>query len=108
AAVLGRYGRIEDIPDASGQWDVAVRGAVNLAARLAAGREEAYLYRRLATLVTDVSGVLDSTPPGGGGAVDSLAWVGPRAGFGELCGRIDARRLAEQAAALAADRRSGG
>ena len=108
AAVLARYGRIEDIPDASGQWDVAVRGAVNLAARLAAGREEAYLYRRLATLVTDVSGVLDSTPPGGGGAVDSLAWVGPRAGFGELCGRIDARRLAEQAAALAADRRSGG
>ena len=108
AAVLARYGHIEDIPDASGQWDVAVRGAVNLAARLAAGREEAYLYRRLATLVTDVSGVLDSTPPGGGGAVEPLAWVGPRAGFAELCGRIDARRLAEQAAALAASRRSGG
>ena len=108
AAVLARYGRIEDIPDASGQWDVAVRGAVTLAARLAAGREEAYLYRRLATLVTDVSGVLDSTPTGAGGAVDSLAWTGPRPGFSELCGRIDAQRLAERAAALAAGRRSGG
>ncbi len=108
AAVLARYGRIEDVPDASGQWDVAVRGAVNLAARLVARREEAYLYRRLATLVTDVSGVLDSTPPGGGGAVDSLAWVGPRPGFAELCERIDARRLAEQAAALAAAHRSRG
>ena len=107
AAVLARYGRIEDIPEASGQWDVAVRGAVNLAARLAEGRGEAYLYRRLATLVTDVAGVLDSTPPGAGGAVDTLDWVGPRADFAEVCGRIDAGRLAVQATALAAGRRSG-
>lgn len=108
AALLGRYGHIEDIPDAPGQWDVAVRGAVNLAARLAEGRQEAYLYRRLATLVTDVPGVLDSTPPGAAGAVASLAWAGPRPGFAELCGRIDAGRLAEQAAALAAGRRASG
>ena len=107
AALLGRYGHIEDIPDAPGQWDVAVRGAVTLAARLSEGRQEAYLYRRLATLVTDVPGVLDSAPPGAG-AVDSLAWVGSRPGFAELCRRIDAGRLAEQAAALAAGRRSGG
>ncbi|MYI56068.1 MAG: flap endonuclease [Acidimicrobiia bacterium] len=106
ATLLARYGHIEDIPDAPGQWDVAVRGAVNLAARLAEGRQEAYLYRRLATLVTDVPGVLDSAPPGAG-AVDSLAWVGPRAGFAELCGRIDAERLAAQAAALAQGRRAG-
>ena len=107
AALLARYGHIEDIPDASGQWDVAVRGAVRLAARLAEGRQEAYLYRQLATLATDVPGVLDSTPSGAAGAVDSLAWVGPRPGFAELCRRIDAGRLAEQAAALAAGRRSG-
>lgn len=108
AALLARYGHIEDIPDASGQWDVAVRGAVNLAARLAEGRQEAYLYRRLATLVSDVPGVLDNTPPGAAGAVDSLAWAGPRPGFAKVCRRIDAGRLAEQAAALAARRRSGG
>lgn len=104
AALLARYGRIEDIPDAPGQWDVAVRGAVRLAAALAKGRQEAYLYRRLATLVTDVSGVLDSAPAGAA-AVDSLAWAGPLPGFAELCGRIDAERLAAQAAALAAGRR---
>ncbi|MYE66674.1 MAG: flap endonuclease [Acidimicrobiia bacterium] len=100
AALLGRYGHIEDIPDASGQWDVAVRGAVKLAATLAAGRQEADLYRRLATLVTDVPGVLDSAEPGAG-AVDALAWVGPQPGFAELCERIDAARLAEVAASLA-------
>ena len=77
AAVLARYGHIEHIPDASGQWDVAVRGAVSLAARLAADRADAYLYRRLATLVTDVAGVLDSRVTGAAGAVDSLAWEGP-------------------------------
>ena len=108
AAVLARYGHIENIPDSSGQWDVAVRGAVRLAERLAAGRDEAYLYRRLATLVTDVAGVLDSAPAGAGGAVDSLAWVGPRSGFAALCGQLDAERLASQAAALAAGRRAGG
>lgn len=108
AAVLARYGHLEHIPDAPGQWDVAVRGAVNLAARLEAGRSEAYLFRRLATLVSDVPGVLDSRRAGAAGAVDSLAWEGPRTGFAELCARIDAERLAAQAAGLAAARRAGG
>ena len=108
SAVLARYRHIEAIPDASGQWDVAVRGAVSLAARLAAGRDEAYLYRRLATLVTDVPGVLDSRAGGGAGAVDSLAWEGPQPGFGELCAAIDAEPMAARAAALAAGRRAGG
>ena len=108
AAVLARYGHIEHIPDASGQWDLAVRGAVALAARLAADRAEAYLYRRLATLVTDVAGVLDSRVPGAAGAVDALAWEGPRTGFAELCARIDAEPLAARAAALAVRRRAGG
>ena len=107
AAVLARYRHIEDIPDASGQWDVAVRGAVSLAATLAAGRDEAYLYRRLATLVTDVPGVLDSRDPGAAGAVDTLAWRAPRPGFAELCARIDAEPTAARAAALAAARRAG-
>ena len=108
AAVLARYGCIENIPEASGQWDVAVRGAVSLAARLAAGRDEAYLYRRLATLVSDVPGVLDTVAPGAAGAVESLAWTGPRPGFAELCSRIDAGRLAQRAAALVAVRPASG
>ena len=107
AAVLARYGHLENIPDAPGQWDVAVRGAVGLAERLVAGRPQAYLFRRLATLVTDVAGVLDSAPPGSSGAVDSLAWVGPRPGFAELCETIDAGPLAQQALELSAGRRTG-
>ena len=108
AAVLARYGRIENIPDASGQWDVAVRSAARLAERLAADRDEAYLYRRLATLVSDVPGVLDSRAPGAASAVESLAWTGPRPGFAEFCTRIDAGRLAQRAAALASQRRVAG
>lgn len=54
ATVLGRYPKIEDIPDDPESWDVKVRGAKSLASELAARREDAELYRRLATLRTDV------------------------------------------------------
>ncbi len=54
ATVLARYGRIEAIPDDAARWDVAVRSAVKLAAALAEKRDDAALYRRLATLREDV------------------------------------------------------
>lgn len=54
AQVLTRYGRIEDIPDDEGAWDIKVRGAKTLAQNLTAQREDALLYKRLATLRTDV------------------------------------------------------
>jgi 5'-3' exonuclease len=54
SALLGRYGRLEGIPDDEGQWDVGVRGAAALAESLRAHREDARLYRTLATLRTDV------------------------------------------------------
>jgi 5'-3' exonuclease len=54
ATVLARYGRLEAIPDHETEWEVEVRGAGALAASLRAGREEALLYRTLATLRTDV------------------------------------------------------
>ena len=54
AAVLARYHRIEDIPDAAEDWDLKVRGAQRLASNLAARREDALLYKRLATLREDV------------------------------------------------------
>ena len=41
------------IPDDPAAWDVKVRGAPQLAATLAANREAAMLYRKLATLSTD-------------------------------------------------------
>ena len=54
AAVLARYSHLEAIPDYAASWDVPVRGALALADGLRAAREEALLYRRLATLRRDV------------------------------------------------------
>jgi 5'-3' exonuclease len=54
AAVLARYETIEAIPTYAHEWDVEVRGARRLATNLAERREAALLYKKLATLVTDV------------------------------------------------------
>jgi 5'-3' exonuclease len=52
--LLGHYESLERIPDDPEQWEVAVRGAKRLAATLAEARGDVSLYKRLATLVTDV------------------------------------------------------
>jgi 5'-3' exonuclease len=54
AAVLTRYEHIEDIPERAAHWDLAVRNAAMLAASLREHRDDAFLFRELATLVTDV------------------------------------------------------
>ncbi len=54
AAVLAEYSHLEAIPAAAADWRVVVRGAEALAANLAAHREDARLFRELATLRTDV------------------------------------------------------
>jgi 5'-3' exonuclease len=53
-AVLAVYEHLEAIPDDAAAWSVAVRGAQALAKSLREDREAALLYRRLATLRTDV------------------------------------------------------
>jgi 5'-3' exonuclease len=93
AAVLGVYGTLEAIPDRESEWRVAVRGAPALAASLREHREEAYLYRRLATLRTDAPLAEE---------LDDLRWRGARKdellalcrgiGDDELPGRIAAWR----------------
>jgi 5'-3' exonuclease len=67
AAVLSRYGCIEEIPSSADDWDVKVRGAAGLAENLAAQREDALLFKKLATLRTDVPLEED---------LDDLAWQG--------------------------------
>ena len=52
--VLAHYRSLDAIPDAEGEWGVSVRGATALAEQLRQHREEARLYRTLATLRTDV------------------------------------------------------
>ena len=54
SAVLAHYRHLEAIPDDADAWAVRVRGADALAQSLAAHRVDAMLYRRLATLRTDV------------------------------------------------------
>lgn len=54
AALLAVYGTVEAIPRRSADWAVELRGAMRLAATLDGKREEARLYKQLATLATDV------------------------------------------------------
>jgi 5'-3' exonuclease len=82
AAVLLRYGHLEAIPDDAAAWDVSVRGAAALAQNLAAQREDARLFRTLATLREDVA----LTPPA---TVDALRWKGAdTAALGALCAEL--------------------
>jgi 5'-3' exonuclease len=85
ATLLARYGTIEAIPGDAVGWDVDVRGRERLAASLRERREEAALYRRLATLRTDV--------PIAEGLAD-LQWRGARRDDLEtLCREIGAEDL---------------
>ena len=95
AAVLGRYGHLEDIPADVASWDVTVRGAAKLASTLAAEHEHAVLFRTLATLRTDVP-VFER--------VDELAWSGAKSGFFDLCARMNAPGYFRRVRALAESR----
>lgn len=87
AAVLARHGTIEAIPDDPARWEVVVRGAPRLAATLAARRDEALLYKRLATLRTDVP-LAES--------LDDLAWRGARPALRTFCAAIGFDRLLDR------------
>jgi 5'-3' exonuclease len=52
--LLGVYEHLEDIPTYAMNWKVQPRGALQLATTLAAHRDEAFLYRKLATLAETV------------------------------------------------------
>lgn len=88
AAVLGRWERLAAIPGAAAAWEVKVRGAAALSASLEAHREAAGLYRRLATLRTDVP--ITATPA-------ALRWPGVRrAELEELCAEIGFERFLQR------------
>lgn len=92
AAVLARYGRLEAIPGDPADWDAPVRGAARLAAALAGGREDAMLFRDLATLRTDAGVFADA---------GELRWRGPRPEFAAAARDLRAPRLLARAEALA-------
>jgi 5'-3' exonuclease len=80
AAVLARFNHLESIPSDWREWGVNVAGPKALSATLAANRDQAMLFRVLATLRTDVP-VFD--------AVDELEWKGPTPDFAPLAARLD-------------------
>ena len=92
AAVLSRYPHLEAIPKDWRAWDPAISRARALAESLATSWDDALLFRRLATLATDVP-VFES--------LDDLRWKGPQAAFEAFSERLKARLLYERARTLA-------
>jgi len=93
--VLARYEHLEHIPVSADDWEVKVRGAAKLAATLVRERENALLFRRIATVVRDAPGL---------GEVDDWRWAGPTDDFDELCDYLESPESAERARRLAAAR----
>ena len=84
AAVLSAYHHLEAIPADLRDWEVQVRGARRLHESFMAHREQAFLYRRLTTLRSDV--------PLAESAAD-LEWRGPRDEFARFCHSLGADDL---------------
>jgi 5'-3' exonuclease len=80
AAVLARFGHLESIPADWREWGVNVASPKTLSSRLVADRDQALLFRLLATLRTDIP-LFDS--------VDQLQWKGATVDFAPLAARLD-------------------
>jgi len=88
ATVLARWSHLEAIPPDPATWEVSPRGAMRLAATLSNHREEALLFRRLATLRRDVP--LTQT-------LEDLRWRGvPRDRWLALCDELGFERARER------------
>jgi 5'-3' exonuclease len=83
--LLSAYERLERIPTNPFQWKVKPRGALQLAATLMERRDDAFLYRRLATLVETIP-LEDS--------LEDLRFPGvPRVRFERWCDELGVQRL---------------
>ena len=101
AAVLARYGHLEDIPAAAADWDVTVRGARrSWPPPSRTSSTLALLFRRIATIEPDAPTI---------GDVDELRWTGPdpRAGGGGRAPRRPQPRGSCRAARRDAERPTG-
>jgi len=85
AILIGAYEHLERIPADASEWKVKPRGALQLAATLNEQRDEALLFRKLATLVETVP--LDQS-------LEDLKFRGvPRAQFERWCKDLGVERL---------------
>jgi 5'-3' exonuclease len=83
AAVLAKFGHLESIPADWREWHVNAANASALASALSEQRDQALLFRTLATLRTDIP-LFDD--------VEQLRWNGPTEGFTALAARLDAAK----------------
>jgi 5'-3' exonuclease len=81
AAVLSKFGHIENVPDDPATWGVNAWNASALARTLTRDRELAFLFRNLATLRRDIP-LFES--------VDDLRWTGPTPAFAALAAQLEA------------------
>jgi 5'-3' exonuclease len=83
--LLAAHDHVERVPLRAAEWPRTIRGAGTLAATLEEGLDAVLLWRRLATLVTDVP-LAES--------LEDLRWRGiPRRRFERWCAEVDAREL---------------
>ena len=87
ATILSSFQHIEAIPDDTAQWRVSAGRARRLAQNLDAQREDALLYRHLATLRTDVPLIED---------LADLEWRGARPGLKQLCVKLGANDIPDR------------
>jgi 5'-3' exonuclease len=98
-AVLSLYGSLEAIPLDGALWPVQLPSSrvASLRAALLAGRDQALLFKRLATCV-----VQRDILPAGEAALEALRWKGPAPSFPRLCERLESPGLARRAEEVAA------
>jgi len=83
AAVLAKFGHLEAIPKDYREWQVNISGASTLADTLRRDWEHALLFRKLATLPTDIA-LFDD--------VEQLRWNGPKPEFEGLAATLDSAK----------------
>jgi 5'-3' exonuclease len=83
AVVLAKFLHLESIPKDCREWHVNVANAGSLAATLSCDWENVLLFRKLATLRTDIALFED---------VEQLRWNGPTPGFDTIAARLDKAR----------------
>jgi 5'-3' exonuclease len=87
AAVLAKFLHLESIPIDCRDWRVNASNPSTLAATLCEQREQALLFRTLATLRTDIN-LFDD--------IEQLRWSGPKPEFDALAARLDAAKGADR------------
>ena len=90
AAVLAKFGHLEHIPADWRDWHANASNAPRLAEVLAVQRDQAFLFRDLATLRADLP-LFEN--------VDELRWAGPTSAFAAMAARFDSATTPTDASA---------